>query len=190
MYGFNDFTVGDTPGATDFDGIMRQTIMGFADVATRDTELAAVLEEGLVAQTLDDETFWRYDGSDWEILFEREKAWTPTITQGSTVANTLDWGSYKRSYGRWDAGFQTTFTAAGTAGNEITITPPFTTIGVAGTFTFFDDSLGVFRVGTVLPGPGGTIALAVDLAADYYGNAASDGITADDTLVIDMHGSY
>lgn len=190
MYGFNDFAVGNTPGATDFDGIMRQTIMTFADVAERDTELAAVLEEGLVTQTLDDDTFWKYNGTIWEILFEKEKTWTPTITQNTAVANTLVWASYRRSYGRWDAGFQTTFTGTGTAGFQITLSAPLTTIGVAGTFTFYDDSLALFRNGTILPGPGGTIALAIDLGADYFGNAASDGIAADDVLVVDMHGSY
>src|SRR5262245_28744857 len=138
LYGFNDYTTGDTPGATDFDGLMRQTFMGFDDTTERDSELSAVLEEGLLAQTLEDETFWRYDGDDWEILFERVKGWSPEVTQGSTVANTLEWATYKRSFGRWDASFHTTFTATGSAGEPITISPPFATIGVGGTFTFYD----------------------------------------------------
>ena len=191
MYGFTDFATGNVPGATDFDGIMRQTIMGFADVATRDSELSAVLEEGLVAQTLDDETFWRYDGADWEILFEREKAWTaPTIVQGGAVAHTVDWGSYKRSFGRWDASLKVTFTASGTGGNTIGISTPFDVVGASGTFAFFDSSLGVDRVGVAIGIADDVIGLKIDGGADLYGNAVSDAITADDVLWLDVHGSY
>jgi hypothetical protein len=191
MYGFNDFTVGDTPGATDFDGIMRQTIMTFADDTTRDTELTGVLEEGLVAQTLDDETFWRYTGAAWEILFEREKAWTPAVVlQPTSVANTVNWGSYKRSFSRWDATLKVTFTATGTAGNAIGITTPFDVVSASGTFTFFDDSLGLYRQGGVLGVADDTMALVIDLGADLYGISGADGITADDVLWLDVHGSY
>lgn len=191
MYGFTDFALGNTPGATDFDGIMRQTVMGFADAATRDSELAAVLEEGLLAQTLDDDTFWRYDGADWEILFEREKPWTsPTVDQGGVVACTVDWGSYKRSYGRWDATLKVTFTASGTGGIAIGITTPFDVVGASGTFAFFDDSFGKWRQGFALGVAADVVALIIDLADDLLGIAASDGITADDVLILDLHGSY
>lgn len=191
LYGFNDFATGNTPGATDFDGIMRQTVMGFADTATRDSELASVLEEGLIAQTLADDTFWRYTGSAWEILFEREKAWTsPTITQGSSVAKTVNWGSYKRSYGRFDATLKVTFTASGTGGNAIGISTPFDVVGASGTFAFFDDSLGLYRAGFAVGVADDTIGLIIDLGADLFGIAASDGITADDVLWLDIHGSY
>src|SRR5688572_22488975 len=191
MFGFTDYATGNTPGATDFDGIMRQTIMTFADTATRDSELAAVLEEGLVAQTLDDETFWRYDGYEWEILFEREKAWTSTsIVQPTAVAHTVNWGSYKRSYGRWDGSLKVTFTATGTAGNAIGIATPFDVVGVSGSFAFFDDSLGLYRTGVVLGVADDTKALVIDLGADLYGISGADGITADDVLWLDVHGSY
>lgn len=191
MYGFNDFTVGDTPGATDFDGIMRQTIMTFADDTERDTELAAVLEEGLVARTLDDGTFWTYDGAAWEILAEREKAWTGTsIVQPTAVAHTVNWGSYKRSYGRWDATLKVTFTATGTAGNAIGIATPFDVVGVSGSFAFFDDTLGLYRTGVVLGVADDTMALVIDLGADLFGISGADGITADDVLWLDVHGSY
>jgi hypothetical protein len=191
MYGFNDFAVNDTPGATDFDGIMRQTIMGFADASTRDTELTGVLEEGLVTQTLDDDTFWRYTGAAWEILFEREKAWTsPVILQPTSVAHTVNWGSYKRSYGRWDASLKVTFTATGTAGNAIGLTTPFDVVGASGTFAFFDDSLLLYRTGVALGIADDTVGFVIDLGADLYGISGADGITADDVLWVDLHGSY
>lgn len=190
-YGFHDFATSETPGATDFDGIMRQTIMTFADATARDAALTGgILAAGLVAQTLDNETFWRYDGAGWEILLEPAQGWAPTITQGSPVAHTLEWATYQRTYRQWVAGFQLTFTGSGSAGNQIAISPPFATIGIGGNFTFYDSSLGLIRTGTVLPGDGGSIALAIDLSPGYYGLAASDGITADDTLIVDMHGAY
>lgn len=191
MYGFTDFATGNVPGATDFDGIMRQTFLGFADADERDTELAAVLEEGLVAQTLDDETFWRYTGAAWEILFEREKAWTAvTVDQGGAVAHTVNWGSYKRSFGRWDAILKVTFTASGTGGNTIGISTPFDVVSASGGFRFFDSSLGVDRVGFAQGIADDVIGLAIDGGADLYGNAVSDAITADDVLWLDVHGSY
>jgi hypothetical protein len=170
---------------------MRQTIMGFADASTRDTELTGVLEEGLVTQTLDDDTFWRYTGAAWEILFEREKTWSSTaVDQGGAVAHTVNWGSYKRSYGRWDASLKVTFTATGTGGNAIGLATPFDVVGASGTFTFFDDSLGLYRTGTALGVADDTVAFVIDLSADLFGIAASDGITADDVLWADLHGSY
>jgi CubicO group peptidase (beta-lactamase class C family) len=191
MYGFNDFATSDAPGATDFDGIMRQTIMTFADASTRDTELTGVLEEGLVTRTLDDDTFWAYTGAAWEIVMEREKTWSSTsIVQPTAVTHTVNWGSYKRSYGRWDGMLKVTFTAAGTGGNAIGIATPFDVVGVSGSFAFFDDSLGLYRTGFAIGVADDTIGLIIDLGADLFGIAASDGITADDVLWLDVHGSY
>lgn len=191
MYGFFDHSAGGTFGATDADGTLRQTIMAFDDVADRDAQLAAVLEEGLVTQTLDDDTFWKYNGSDWEILFEREKAWTGTsITQPTAVAHTVNWGSYRRSYGRWDATLKVTFSAAGSAGNAIGIATPFDVVSASGTFTFLDDTLGQYRQGGVLGVADDTMALVIDLSDDLYGISGADGITSGDVLWLDVHGSY
>ena len=63
---FKDFAAGDILTAADVDDyLMRQSIMTFADSATRDTALSAVLAEGMFCYLDDTNAFQYYDGSAW-----------------------------------------------------------------------------------------------------------------------------
>ena len=67
--GFKDFAPGDVLTAADVDGyLMRQTVMTFADVSTRDTALSGVLDEGMVAYLEDDNVLTVYDGAAWNVV--------------------------------------------------------------------------------------------------------------------------
>lgn len=77
---FKDFTAGEVLTAADVDNfLMRQTVMVFDDASARDTALSAVLAEGMVAYTKDDDIVRTYSGSVWSpigedaILSEGEK---------------------------------------------------------------------------------------------------------------------
>ena len=64
--GFKDFAVGEVLTSSDVDNfLMRQTVMVFDDAATRDTDLAAVLVEGMFAYLKDTDVLTYYDGSSW-----------------------------------------------------------------------------------------------------------------------------
>lgn len=63
---FKDFAAGDILTAADVDDyLMRQSIMTFADSATRDTALSGVLAEGMFCYLDDTNAFQYYDGSAW-----------------------------------------------------------------------------------------------------------------------------
>lgn len=76
---FIDFSAGEVLTAANVDIIMRQTVMVFDDANQRDTALSAVLAEGMVAYTKDDDIIRKYSGSAWSpigedsILSEGEK---------------------------------------------------------------------------------------------------------------------
>lgn len=63
---FKDFAAGDVLTAADVDNLlMRQTVMTFADETARDTALAAVLAEGMIAYLDDTDEVLKYTGSAW-----------------------------------------------------------------------------------------------------------------------------
>jgi hypothetical protein len=67
--GYKDFEAGNVLAAADVDGyLMRQTVMTFASSAARDTALAAVLDEGMVAYLEDTDLITVYDGAAWQIF--------------------------------------------------------------------------------------------------------------------------
>lgn len=192
--GFVDFNTypgaNSTPGATDFDTMMRQSTMRFADSAARDAALSGVLAEGMRAYTDDADTFWFYDGSAWVIESEPVRAWTPTVTQGSTVTKTVNWSGYQRANDGYRAFCKLTMTGSGTPGNSIIVSTPFTHIEAFGAFGFFDDSLGLYRAGFVLPESMTEYSFIIDLGALPFGNAASDGLTSGDQLWLSVQGTY
>lgn len=64
--GYKDFTAGATLAAADLEDYCElQSVMRFASTAARDTALAGVLTNGLLAYTTDTSTRWRYTGSAW-----------------------------------------------------------------------------------------------------------------------------
>ena len=90
--GYKDFEAGNVLAAADVDGyLMRQTVMTFADAAARDTALAAVLDEGMVAYLEDTDLITVYNGSAWVDILGEYQTWTPTwanltVGNGTTYA--------------------------------------------------------------------------------------------------------
>jgi len=78
QYGFNDFAVGDDFGAADADGILRQTIMYFADATARDAALSGIEDEGMMCYTAAGGHVWQYDGTAWVPFMS---AWTDVPSQ-------------------------------------------------------------------------------------------------------------
>lgn len=181
-YGVTDFATGNTPGASDFDGIMRQTTMAFATVAARNSALTGLLAEGMRAYTEDANTFWWYNGSAWVIETEPPQAWSPTVSQGGSVGATVNWGWSQRRNGTWFGDCKLTVTGTGTAGNIIAVTTPFTVVTSGGSVRVWDDSIGWGRVGVVIPINTGEMAIGIDQGTAEYGVHAGDGLTADDVL--------
>jgi len=88
--GFKDFAVGEVLTSSDVDNfLMRQTVMVFDDATARDTALASVLAEGMVAYLKDTDEISKYSGSAWSpvgedaILFEGE-AGQDVVSNGSS----------------------------------------------------------------------------------------------------------
>lgn len=190
-YGFHDFTAGDTFGASDADGIIRQTTMNFADAAARDAALTGgILEEGMRAYTRDNNTYYAYDGSAWVIESEPVQSWTPTVTQSGAVTKTVTWGFYRRTGGIFVASCRLDFTGSGTASNEIVVTSPITHIVAGGSMTFYDTSGGFWRHGYAVNKSTTTFNFTIDEGTDYYGKAGGDGITSGDVLIMTVTGNY
>lgn len=190
-YGFHDFTAGDTFGASDADGILRQSTMNFADAAARDAALTGgILEEGMRAYTRDNNTYYSYNGSAWVIESEPVQSWSPTVTQSVTVSKTVTWGWYQRSNGMFTASCRLDFTGSGTATNIITITGPLTWIVAGGSFLFYDTSNAFYRAGYVQNASTTEFSLIIDEGTDAYGKAGGDGITSGDVLIMTVTGNY
>lgn len=191
-YGVTDFTAGDTPGASDFDGIMRQTTMAFASTAARDSAITAIggPAEGMRAYTEDDFRFWCYADGAWAIESEPVQDWTPVLSQAGTVTTTVNWGFYQRTRGRYSAECSLTVTGSGSAGNIIAVTTPFTQVSCSGIIRAWDDSIGWDRVGAVVPFSTTLITFRIDQGTDEWGIAPGDGLTADDVLWISVQGWY
>lgn len=63
---FLDFTAGQVLTADQVDNfLMRQTVMVFDDAGSRDTALAEVLDEGMLAYLKDSNDIFKYTGSAW-----------------------------------------------------------------------------------------------------------------------------
>jgi hypothetical protein len=74
--GYKDFAPGDVLAAADVDGyLMRQTMMTFADAATRDTALSGVLDEGMIAYLEDDNLVTVYNGTEWKVINSTEQTY-------------------------------------------------------------------------------------------------------------------
>lgn len=190
-YGFHDFAALDTFGASDADGILRQTTMNFADAAARDAALTGgILEEGMRAYTRDNNTYWAYDGAAWQVEGEPIQSWTPTVTQSVTVSKTVTWGFYRRTNGMYIASCRLDFTGSGTASNAIFVSSPITHVVAGGSFSFYDTSNGFYRSGMVLPDSTTRYSFAIDEGTDLYGKAGTDGITSGDVLWLTVVGNY
>jgi len=63
-----DFTAGEVLTAAQMDTTFRQTVMRFADAATRDTALTTVLAEGMICYLDDTDEILKYNGAAWESI--------------------------------------------------------------------------------------------------------------------------
>ena len=87
--GFHDFAVADTLTAALMDGVLRQTVMTFADYATMLSELSGVEEHGMVCVTTAGDNIWMYDGSDWVPIMSTWADFTPAWTNLSAGNGTV-----------------------------------------------------------------------------------------------------
>ena len=137
--GYHGLSPGDKPSASTFnDYYSKQGVMVFASNADRNTQLAAVLREGMLAYLLDVNSLTIYTGSTWSTIGPvhgaLSTAWVPVVTQSTTVACTL---SYVRStrLGRWVMGsFSLSMTGTGTASATIQVSLPYTAISSGNDF--------------------------------------------------------
>lgn len=130
--GYHDWTAGEVVTAQNVEDYLQlQNVMRFADASARNTALASVLTEGLLAYLLDTNTLTVYSGSAWSTIGPVHgafTAYTPAVVQGVSVTSTNGGSGYVR-LGRLIIGwFSVEATSAGTAANAITVTVP-----VAGT---------------------------------------------------------
>lgn len=118
--GFKDFAVNEVLTSSDVDEyLMKQTVMSFASAASRDSTLAAYLQEGMVAYLQDVDRITCYTGSAWiEIAYGSSWAtYTPAWTSSGTapaIGNGTLSGRYTRQ------GKSVTFHAGFTAGTTTT----------------------------------------------------------------------
>ena len=192
-YGFNDFTAGDVLTAVQMDGIMRQTVMGFASTSARDTALSGVLAEGMYAHASDIDTLHYYNGSSWQVVHEPIQSWSPTITQGSAVSGTVTRGWSQRSNGVFRALLVWTSSAAGTGSNNIVISTPFTLADawdVGGSWYFDDVGSSTIYTGTVRQNTSTSFKLRTSAEASDFGVAPAVTIASSDILSVTITGTY
>lgn len=76
--GYHLFNTGDVLTAAQVQyNLQNQSIMFFADAATRDTDLTGVLQEGMFAYLADTNTTVYYNGTSWLSLFQNQVLTSP-----------------------------------------------------------------------------------------------------------------
>ena len=155
---FIDFTSGQVLTADQMDTVMRQSVMVFDDSADRNTQLSAVLAEGMISYLKDTNTVEQYDGSAWTgidttISEINAKAVNYDLTTDAGATYTLGTGDANSYLQLTSAATLTVSTATDFAtgdqvsvladGTALTITTDGATIAGAGTST----TSGSFTVG-------------------------------------------
>lgn len=182
--GYKDFTDGSRLYAAEIEEYAQnQAVMRFADAAARDTALATVKTEGMLAYLKDVNTLTVYTGSAWSTLGPAHGSllsWaTPTITQSGTVTATSSFARYRR-FGRWiDAQCFLTVTGTGTSSNRVEILLPVaasSSLGlIVGRGYIYDQTpanTGIYRGDVILTGAGARVYL---LDSTVAATAAGDG---------------
>lgn len=137
---------------------------------------------------------WNQTTSNWDIINEPLQDWTSvTVTQSASVAGTINAGWYRRSLGVFEAFLYWTSSAAGTGGNDITISLPLTLSNadyVWGTFAFRDASPVTHYIGRVADSTTTAIRLRTNAATDDLGTNPAFTIASGDSLRLDVRGRY
>jgi len=131
--GYHDFVAAEVLTAANLeDYCQNQAVMRFATSTTRDSALASVKTEGMVAYLEDVNTLTIYTGSTWSTVGPVLGAWmtyTPTLTQSGAVTKTVTSASYMRIGRTVVCNVLLTVTGAGTAANPILIGLPINAAG-------------------------------------------------------------
>jgi hypothetical protein len=123
--GYKNWAAGNVLTAADLeDYTVLQSAMRFTNAAARDSALASVLTEGLIAYLIDTNTYTIYTGSAWSTIGPVHGAlttWTPAVTQTGSVTVTNNYSTYQR-VGRMITGsFSLNVTGSGSGGVACTI---------------------------------------------------------------------
>lgn len=163
--GYHDFVPGETLSSANIEEYCQnQSVMRFADSASRDTALSSVKTEGMVSYQLDSNSETIYSGSAWSTigpLHGAGSSYIPTLTQSGSVTYTNDSGLWR--IGRLViARFNLTVTGSGTGANVVTVSTPFimwtsSSLVTLGTGMIFDTSANAIYKGVIVPASTGTI---------------------------------
>jgi hypothetical protein len=187
--GYYTFVDNAVPTSSQWNSNFRDQVITQCTSATRP---ASPVEGQCIFETDTDRLLY-YSGAAWVIITEPRQTWTPTITQGSAVAGTVNRGWYRRSNGLFEARLKWTSTAAGTASNPITVTTPLTMLDAAdagGSWNFTDTGTTAYA-GSVHPNSTTAVFLhdgAVNAA--QFGQGPAVTIASTDVLYVTLFGTY
>jgi hypothetical protein len=133
--GYKNWAAGNVLTAADLeDYTVLQSAMRFTNAAARDSALASVLTEGLIAYLIDTNTYTIYTGSAWSTIGPVHGAlttWTPAVTQTGSVTVTNNYSTYQR-IGRMIIGsFSLTVTGSGSGSVGFTVSTPVTAVSTS-----------------------------------------------------------
>jgi hypothetical protein len=171
--GYKNWAAGNVLTAADLeDYTVLQSAMRFTNAAARDSALASVLTEGLIAYLIDTNTYTIYTGSAWSTIgpvHGQLTSWTPTVTQTGSVTVTNNYSRYHRQ-GRLITGwFSLTVTGSGSGSANIVIgaipATAASTSPVIGQMRFYNAS-----------GPSTTVAWIYLASTTTFGGTTNVGV--------------
>jgi hypothetical protein len=171
--GYKNWAAGNVLTAADLeDYTVLQSAMRFASAAARDSALASVLTEGLIAYLIATNTYTIYTGSAWSTIgpvHGQLTSWTPTVTQTGSVTVTNNYSRYHRQ-GRLITGwFSLTVTGSGSGTANIVIgaipATAASTSPVIGQMRFYNAS-----------GPSTTVAWIYLASTTTFGGTTNVGV--------------
>ena len=176
-------------------------VLAGADTDEIDTQMTIICTsgtrptgaEGRRIYETDTNRLYYYDGSAWVIETEPLQTWSPTITQSSSVAGTVNRGWYQRRNGLWEAALKWTSSASGTAANAIVVSTPLTTVNAAdtgGSFRVYDASATTSYAGYVLGFTTTSVQLYCDAATSALGINPALTLATSDEIWLHIAGSY
>lgn len=116
------------------------------------------------------------------------QAWSPTLVQSNTVARTLSYGRYWQTGDRVHAQCFLTASAAGTSGQNITVSLPVTGAATIpqllalGVGWIYDSSAATFYQGAVLLNSSTTAGLRIHNSAGFVGAAQVFALASGDIV--------